>query len=250
LVTRVLPSYFSNVQKDEAALRAYVLNITEALLLVTLPASLGLSLLAPELVSVVLGPRWANSVLPLRILALYIAFRSITTLFAPLLNVRGESRFAMWNNVAAALYFPAAFYVGSRFGIVGIALVWPLLYPLVALPLYFRVFKQINLSWRVYLASIYPALSGSLLMTAYLIAIRNVLPTSMRPYLRLSVEILTGAAVYCLAMITLHRARVRQMFILLKSATHGRSNVQGGVIAAPHVPECQPIRNEERSGLR
>jgi len=130
LVTRVLPAYFSKAQEDEAALRQYVLRITEGLLLLTLPASLGLSLLADELVLVALGPKWINAVLPLRILALYIAVRSITSLLSPLLNVRRESRFVMWNNIAAALYFPAGFYIGSHWGIVGIALMWLLLYRL------------------------------------------------------------------------------------------------------------------------
>jgi teichuronic acid exporter len=218
-VTNVVPAYFSNVQNDEAALRRYVLRMTEALLLVILPLSLGASVLADQLIFVALGPKWMSSALPLRILVLYIAGCSITNLFIPLLNVRGESRFVMWNNVAAALYFPAGFYFGSGWGAAGIALMWPLLYPLVLTPLCARALKQIKLRWQDYMVSVRPALSGSLVMTIYLLMLKTVLPDSIAIYLRLAIEIITGAATYYLVVATLHRDQLRRLYTLVRTAT-------------------------------
>jgi len=57
LVQRVVPSCFSNFQNDCAALREYVLTLTAALSLLTLPATFGLAAIADELVAVALGPK-------------------------------------------------------------------------------------------------------------------------------------------------------------------------------------------------
>jgi O-antigen/teichoic acid export membrane protein len=212
LVTRVTPSYFSKVQDDPAALREYVVTITRLLSLLTFPATLGLAFVADDFVAVMLGPKWINSALPLRILAVYAAVRSITGFFIPLLNVKGQSRFVMWNHIFAALYFTAAFYVGSRWGIVGIALMWPLLYPLIAVPLYLRVSKVINLRWESYWASVRPAVSGSTVMLVCLMIFKNALPSSTPIYWRLATEIIIGAGAYCLTLWTLHRDELRCVY--------------------------------------
>jgi O-antigen/teichoic acid export membrane protein len=219
LVTRVIPSYFSKVQNDPPALREYVLTITRALSLLTFPATLGLALVADDFVAVMLGPKWINSALPLRILAVYAAVRSITGFLVPLLNVTGQFRFVMWNHILAALYFTAAFYFCSRWGIVGIALVWPLLYPLIAVPLYLRVFKQINLRWESYWACVRPAASASTVMLVCLIIFKNALPSSTPIYWRLAAEIITGAGTYCLALSTLYRDELRRVYHLVQPAS-------------------------------
>src|SRR2546425_8629430 len=55
LVGQVTPAVFSAVQRDHAALRRYLLRVTEGLALITFPASLGLALVAPDFVLLTLG---------------------------------------------------------------------------------------------------------------------------------------------------------------------------------------------------
>jgi PST family polysaccharide transporter len=219
LVTGVVPSYFSKFQDNCAALREYVLRITQALSLLTLPATLGLALVADDLVAVALGPKWINSVPLLRLLAVWAAARSITGFFAPLLNVTGQSRFVMWNHLLAALYFTAAFYVGSRWGLIGIALMWPVLYPFLAVPLYLRAFRQINLRWGSYWASVRPAVRASAVMLVCVMLFKKALPSSTPIYWRLAAEIITGAGTYCLTLSTLHRGELRRAYHLFRSVT-------------------------------
>ena len=80
LVGGIAPAYFSAVQKDCVELRRYLLRMTEALSYVTVPASIGLALVADYLVPALLGPKWIGVIGPLRLLSLYIAVRSISTL--------------------------------------------------------------------------------------------------------------------------------------------------------------------------
>jgi O-antigen/teichoic acid export membrane protein len=219
LVTGVIPAYFSKAQNDPAALREYVVILSQALSLLMLPATLGLALVAHDLVAVAFGPKWINAVAPLQLLAVWAAARSITGFLAPLLNVTGQSRFVMWIHILAALYFTGAFYIGSRWGLVGIAVMWPLLYPLLAMPLYLRAFKQINLRWRSYWAAVRPAVTASALMVVCVIAFKEALPPSTPIYWRLAGQIVTGAGAYGLALSALHRGDLRRAYNLIRSAS-------------------------------
>jgi len=55
LVTGVTPAYFSAVQTDKSELRRYLLRLTEILSFVTVPASIGLALVADYVVPALLG---------------------------------------------------------------------------------------------------------------------------------------------------------------------------------------------------
>jgi O-antigen/teichoic acid export membrane protein len=207
LVGRVTPAVFSAVQTDYAALRRYLLSLTEALSLVTFPAAFGLALVAEEFVPLAMGPKWLAVIAPLRLLALYASFRSISMLFSHILNVIGESRFCMRNGLLAVVLLPTAFYVGSNWGTVGIAVAWMVVHPLVTLPIYWRVLRKIDLSVGRYLQSLWPALSGSLWMVVAVWATREILPSIWPLPLRFALQVLGGGAAYILTLTALHRER-------------------------------------------
>src|SRR5207245_4847666 len=120
LVTQVTPAVFAAVQQDHAALRRYLLRITEGLALITFPASLGLALVAPDFVLLTLGEKWHGAVAPLQLLALSAGFRAVTPLLPQVLNAVGKSRLSMQYGVLCAVVLPAGFYVtGQRRGSVG-----------------------------------------------------------------------------------------------------------------------------------
>ena len=216
LVTRVVPPYFSKVQNDRAALRQYLLSISQAISLVVVPATVGLALTADDFVAVALGPKWVNAVVPLQLLALYSALRSHTSFFAPLLNVTGQSRFVMWNHIWAAVYFTPLLYFATQWGIVGVAMVWPLLYPVLAVPLYLRAFKQTDLCWASYWEAVRPAVSSVIPMTIGLLVLRNVLPLDFGSYARLASEVFTGALLYIVTLVLAHRGALERVVSTLR----------------------------------
>jgi O-antigen/teichoic acid export membrane protein len=218
LVGRVTPAFLSAVQSDQAALRRYLLVLTQGLALVTFPATFGLALVADEFVMLALGEKWEPVIIPLRLLAFYASFRAITPLLAQVLFVSGESRFGMWNGIVAAVLLPIGFYVGSSWGSTGIAATWLLLHPLVTLPLYWRVFRTIDLSPLKYLQSLWPALSGSLLMIIAIMLVQSALHDTWSLSIRFAVQVLTGGTVYVSLMFLAYRDRLVAFYRILKSA--------------------------------
>ena len=209
LVGRVTPTFFSAVQTENAALRRYLRTLTEALALVTFPATLGLALTAREFVNLALGSKWTGVIVPLELLAFYAAFRSITILLPQVLTAVRETRLVMWNTLAAAVLLPGAFYIGSYWGTAGIAWAWIIAYPFIAAPLYRRAFQRIDMSVREYLGAVRPALNGSFAMLVFVSALKWALPSAWPLYVRFGLEVFAGASSYALVIVALHRDRLR-----------------------------------------
>jgi PST family polysaccharide transporter len=219
LIGQVTPGFFSAVQTDFATMRRYLLGITEGIALITFPISLGLVLVAKDFVLVVLGSKWEGSIAPLQLLAAYAGFRSLTPLLPQVLTSIKDSRFVLWNTVASVLLMPASFYIGgSLWGTVGLAMVWVLVYPVIASMLYWRVFRKIEMSPRAYVVALWPGLSGTALMSAVVLALGWFSGPGWSPAFRLATEIGAGLITYGLACLLLHRERFKLFYRLVTAA--------------------------------
>lgn len=226
LIGQVTPAFFAAVQNNPAALRRYVLGITEGLALITFPVGLGLALVARDFVLVVLGAKWQGTIAPLQLLAAYAAFRSITPLLPQVLQITGDSRFEMWRMVAAAVVMPTAFFVSAgRWGTVGLALTWVLVDPLLAFVLYRRVFSRIELPAKAYFVALWPALSATALMAAVVLAVRVFGDSGWSARAHLAAQIGAGVVTYGVACLMLHRERFGAFRDLVKAARRGSEGV-------------------------
>jgi O-antigen/teichoic acid export membrane protein len=211
LVTTVIPSYLSAVQNQPAALRRYLRGLTEVIAVATFPATVGLSLVAPEFVPLLFGHKWDQMVAPLQVLSLYAGFRSITALLPKVLTSIGHVRYVMWNDLAALALLPVGFYIGSFRGTAGIAWAWVVVYPLIVLPLYRKTFRAIDMKVGEYLGALRPAMHGTVAMAAAVLGSRHFLIPAEPLFLRLLLLVATGVLVYFATLWLLHRERLFQL---------------------------------------
>ena len=223
VVNRLTPSLFSAVQSDLAAVRRYLRTITEGLSLLICPATIGTALIAHDFVYVALGRKWDGVVLPLGLLAIHAFIRSNVVLLAPVLNVTKGTRFGMWMNVASLVVLPVSFYLGSRWGTVGIAGVWVVIYPLLQLPLFWRVFRTIHMTGREYFTSLWPALNCSLLMAVVVETVKITIGSKWPLPICLAAEIVAGSFTYISALILIHRERFQSFVGLVKGLRAARA---------------------------
>jgi len=216
LVTRVTPAYFAKAQDDNGMLRRLLLNITEGLAFVTLPLTIGLALVAPELVRLVLGTQWLAAIGPLQLLSIYASYRSLVTILPQILTVKGDARWSMWLGVWTAIVLPAGFAVGSRFGPTGIAAAWIVVYPLFSIPLFRRTFARIELDAPQYLGVLWPSVRGAVAMAVAVLALRATLPVELHPTVRLAVLVAAGALVYGLATVRPQLGRMRRLLTAMR----------------------------------
>jgi O-antigen/teichoic acid export membrane protein len=122
ILDRVLFPTMALVQHEPARLaRAYRTGVASCALFV-LPASLVVAIVAPELVLVLLGPRWEGIVIPFQILALGMLFRTSYKLSDSSVRATGAVYARAWRQVIFAVAVAAGSLAGQLWGVGGVAL--------------------------------------------------------------------------------------------------------------------------------
>jgi O-antigen/teichoic acid export membrane protein len=225
LITRVTPSAFAAVQRDKVLLRRYLLNITEGLSLVTFPLCVGITLVADDFVKLALGPQWIDAIVPLRLLSVYISMRTIQTIIPQVVIALGDTRFLLHNGILAIVVMPAAFVIGTHWGLAGVGWAWMIAYPIVAAPMYVKLYRMIDLRAGPYLRSIWPATSAALLMSLVVLLVRVFLPADLAIAARLAAQVVAGGLIYAGTIWFLHRGRVLAVWSAMSAM---RRPVSGG----------------------
>ncbi|MCG6955542.1 MAG: oligosaccharide flippase family protein, partial [Gemmatimonadetes bacterium] len=209
MVMKVTPSVFARVQDDLPALRRYVNRLTEGLSVVTLPAAIGMALVARDFVTVVLGDKWLPAVVPLQILSVFVTYRSVTTLYADILEATDHTRLNMMFSVLGLIVLPACFVMGTRWGTTGVAAAWAVGYPLITLSFHLSTtFRIIELRPSEYFASMWPAASSTAVMAVFVLAVQSAMGTALPGAVRLTASVLVGALAYAGALWVMHRRRI------------------------------------------
>ncbi len=216
LLVSVIPAYFSIWSEDLRELRKYFLKITEGIALVIFPFCWGTALVAKTFVPLVLGKHWVHSIEPLQILPLYVSCYALATVLPHVLRVTGETRFFMLCDVFIAVAIQGAFWLGLSHGIRGLSITWVLSYPLLSLPLFWRVFRKLSVSPAAYFGALAPALGSGVVMVGTVLLCQRALPTSASPALQLTLQILTGVISYALVLLLCFRTRLQSFLALLR----------------------------------
>jgi PST family polysaccharide transporter len=211
MVTRVTPALFGRVRGDAAEMRRYLLNITEAVTLVTMPIFVGLAVVADDAIDLALGPKWAGMVGPLRFFCLAAAFSEAFIAVPHALQAAGRYKALAQNGIASLVLYPPAFLLlAARFGATGMALAWAVIGPALSARLLRVLSAELDLPLRRYARALAPAVTSSALMAAAVLAARAGLSRAgVGTGARLACSIAVGAAAYALCAWTLHNARVR-----------------------------------------
>lgn len=214
-VNRVMPAIYSAVQTDMVAIRRYLLGSAEVVSLAVFPVSVGFALVAEETVLLLLGDKWIEAVPPLVLLSFYTAVRSVISMTSSTLVSLRETSLAFWNGIWCLVLFPPLFYVGSRWGLFGVAAAWLVAHPLVSIPIYMRVFKRIGMSRREFVEALWPASSACIAMAVAVIMVKKftiALPIAIQLLIHISV----GAIVYAAILLIFHRRAIKRIVSLLK----------------------------------
>ncbi len=122
VLDRVLFPAFSHLQDQPASLGTAYRRGNALVALVILPASGVLTMLAPEVVHVLLGPEWQAVVLPLQILGLGMLFRTGCKVSDCLVRATGAVYRRTWRQAAYAVLVGVGAWVGQYWGVEGVAI--------------------------------------------------------------------------------------------------------------------------------
>ena len=118
LLDKVMFPAFAQVQQDRQRLGRASTNAVSSILMVAMPASAVLYVLAPGLVDVALGSEWTEVVTPFRILILVLAFRIGYKIFDSLARATGAVYRRAWRQWIYAAMVLIGTIAGQHFGAV------------------------------------------------------------------------------------------------------------------------------------
>jgi O-antigen/teichoic acid export membrane protein len=105
---------------------------------ITTPAMIGVMVTAPDLVRVVLGPRWDGAVPVVQVLGWVGLHQSLARLNSSVLQAADRTELMLRYAIVTVVADVVAFAVGASYGILGVAVAYAIATTLIA-PLYFRL---------------------------------------------------------------------------------------------------------------
>lgn len=161
IVTRVGLPVMAKAQGDKVLLKLIYLRTLRMTASVNFPLYMAITIFAPEIVTIMFGSQWQESVPLLRILAMWGLFRSIGNPAGSLVIALGKGKLIFFWSMGQMLIQVPTFWVGSNYGLEGLAftlLVCALVLPLpqwciIIRPLcgaqFFEYFKQLTIPFSI-----------------------------------------------------------------------------------------------------
>jgi teichuronic acid exporter len=216
VVNQVIYPAFSQIQRQPELVAAQMLRSVRLISFVAVPVVWGISCVAREIVLVILGAKWQPAILPLQILCLVIPFRVIAGATGTVAQSLGRADVILTNSIVSSLVMPAAFWVGSQYGLIGLSLVWATVYPCVLVFNLQRTVRAIGVRGRELVRVLLPSVSAGLGMYMAVSATRLVLPAGVPGSVLLVFLVAVGVVAYAGLSLTFNRGPVHEIVALVR----------------------------------
>ena len=209
-------SAFSQIQEKQELVQEHLCKAIRILAVIVFPVFFGISSVAPELVHVVLGEKWLDTILPLQILSIAMALRMLN-ITDPVLNALGRPDAGAKVFAIGCIVMPIAFLIGIRWGLVGVCYAW-----LIAYPIHFYITMRISLpiiglKLSRYIGQfIYPAIFAALMYAAVVVAKQPIALYIANPILELIVLISIGAFTYAALVFLFYRSAIDELISMAR----------------------------------
>jgi O-antigen/teichoic acid export membrane protein len=196
-IQEVLYPAFSRMQDEPARIGAVWVRVTRLVAAISVPALLGLVVVAPDFVHVVLGDRWSAAAPVLRILAWVGLLQSLQTLNSHILQAVDRTGGLMRFSIVFFTAHLIAFAVGLHWGILGVAAGYAVSSTIVE-PLYsWWTARELGVSPWLIPRGIAGVFQAGIAMAAVVAAARlSLFHAGLGPGARLLLCVLVGAVVF------------------------------------------------------
>jgi O-antigen/teichoic acid export membrane protein len=207
-VNQIAYPVFCRLQQDRGRLRDWYLRLTVLLSFVGMPMLAGMALVAEDGFALVLRDKWLPAVVPFQLLSLAGMFMVIGASLPPVLNALGRPDINLRYTAVCVLLFPLGFLLlGRTYGVLGVCLVWPVLYPLIVGGFVHCTRRLTGFGLLDLVRAQLPVIAGVAFMAAVVIGLQRGLG-DWSSGCRLSAAIVAGVASYALFVLVCARHSV------------------------------------------
>jgi PST family polysaccharide transporter len=220
-LTRVLYAGFARMRDQQDRMAEIWLSATALLSSIVVPMCLGLIAVAPDAIPLVFGRQWTPAVPIVQILAIFALVRALQAWGTSVIDAAGKPHLTMLCMAAVLLVLPVAVWIGSSYGLEGVAVLY-----VVAVLLFAEVpglvFTTRELSVRP--GTVARRLGGIVVSSVVMCAMVTFLRVGLehgglRAGTRLSLSIVGGIIVYLGCLRVFAPGVSKQLFALLRQVT-------------------------------
>jgi teichuronic acid exporter len=182
-------------QGDPAGVRQSLIKSLGLISLIAFPLLWGISAVAPELVRVLFGIKWLDTVPALTLLPLVVPLRMVCSVMFTTSLALGNRQLDLRNTMINFVLLPGGFFVGAHWGLVGLCSAWLVSVPLTYAFVVPAVLRLIGIRARHLLAECGPPAVAAAAMYAAIIGLRLAVAEQPAPA-ALFVLSLGGALTY------------------------------------------------------
>lgn len=216
VISRVSFPVFSKIQNDNTLLKHGYLKITQMVASINIPLYMGMFVVADPLMYLILGDGWEPAVSVFKILVWQGIFYSLEGQMGNLLLSKGRADIGFWYNLACLPLYAATMYIGSRWGINGIALSLLLTDSAVVLPVDLWIYRfLVKMRPVEYIGTVAPFAAFSILMATGVIAVNNLI-TINNAAMQLAILTAAGTFMYLSFIFLFKRSFLREVLSLIK----------------------------------
>lgn len=216
IINQVAFPAFSSMQSDPVLAGQHFLKAIRIMSFFSFPVLWGISSIAPEIVDIFLGEKWAESALPLQVIALIIPVRMISNLTHPVVLGAGRPDISFYNSLVAFILMPGAFYLGSFWGLWGVSLAWVVVFPVVFCLNLSRIVKVLEVKYTNVIKAMLSPLWASLIMYVGIILIRKVFLIGTPSIGKMFILITCGSIFYTLWTFLFNRRDLQEIIGLVR----------------------------------
>jgi O-antigen/teichoic acid export membrane protein len=158
VVTKVAFPILAKLQNDLLELKNAYLKIIYYITLITFPIYILITILAEPIVLIMFGEKWITSSVILQILAIFFLLKSTGSSIGSLIMATGKVHLEFWWNVGMFVIFPLTIYLGSFYGLKGVAISLVIMRLLAIIPMWYYMMQPvIHATLKEYFQSFYKA---------------------------------------------------------------------------------------------
>jgi teichuronic acid exporter len=217
IINEVSFAGFSRLQADLSEVTRQFGRATNLIALFAFPVFFGIAAVAPEAVNVVLGEKWARSIVPLQLLSLACPLRMLNQVIASALMGIGRADVLLVNSAITAVLLPIAIVTGLQWGLEGVATAWLLGYLVCFTIKAARALPVLGMATADYLRPVAAIAVCAGAMLGAVLALRMILPDAWSNTLPALVTLIAaGAAVFGLLALAMLRDSVQLALRVLR----------------------------------
>lgn len=228
VIGRVMFPALSHMEHDKARVRAAYVKATRYIAFITFPLMAGLAVLAPQLVRVMLGPKWGRAIFLMQVLALIGGLQSVATTCGWIYMSQRRTGILLVYGIIATAVLAGSFIVGLHWNVEGVAVAYAIAFTLLIYPDFAIPFRFIDMKFWYYVKQFRTIGMATIGMATVMIGLRFLFERVFRigdlPILVTLVII--GAACYFGLLLLMDRGLLKGVFEAFRDIKSSESSLE------------------------